>query len=224
MSQGAAETYTPGHGANAVAFMAERRAATHAGFFVALLRGGMRLLDCGCGPGAITLDLARIVRPGPVIGMDRDGVQFAAAREMGAREGLALSFETGSVYALPFSESSFDAVFAHALFEHLAEPLRAAVEIRRVLKPGGFCGLRSPDWGGFLLHPLPEDTAAAIRHYEAMMTANGGDVQAAQRIRQEATVLNKKGLITNMNELTYYFKFETPGTLEIIRKELELHG
>ena len=54
-----AGAYTPGHTANAVTFMAQRRAATHAAFFLPQLKAGMRLLDCGCGPGTITLDLAQ---------------------------------------------------------------------------------------------------------------------------------------------------------------------
>src|SRR5262249_49331689 len=43
--------------------------------------------------------------------------------------------------------------FFHALFEHLAEPERAAREIWRVLKPSGVVGVRSPDWSGRLAGP-----------------------------------------------------------------------
>jgi ubiquinone/menaquinone biosynthesis C-methylase UbiE len=35
------------------------------------LRSGMTLLDCGCGPGSITLDFAEILSPGEVVGLDR---------------------------------------------------------------------------------------------------------------------------------------------------------
>jgi cyclopropane fatty-acyl-phospholipid synthase-like methyltransferase len=90
-----AGVYTPGHTANAVTFMAP--AATHAAFFLPQLKAGMRLLDCGCGPGTITLDLARRVAPATVIGIDRSDVQFASARATAAREGLAVMFETGDI-------------------------------------------------------------------------------------------------------------------------------
>ncbi len=50
--------------------LARRTAATAADFVLPYLRPGMRLLDCGCGPGAITLDLAKRVAPGSVVGID----------------------------------------------------------------------------------------------------------------------------------------------------------
>jgi SAM-dependent methyltransferase len=182
VSAGPGETYTPGHGAPSVSFMARRRAATHAAFFIPLLRPGMRLIDCGCGPGVISLDLARLVRPGGVLGIDRNAEQTAASRDAAAQEGLDLRFEAGSAYELPAADDSCDAVFAHALIEHLAEPERAAAEFRRVLKPGGFVGLRSPDWGGFLLNPYPPDVAAAIARYQALMRGNGGDAHAGRKL------------------------------------------
>jgi len=175
-------TYTPGHSGNAVTFMAQRRAATHAAFFLPQLKAGMRLLDCGCGPGTITLDLARRVAPGAVIGIDRSDAQFASARAAAAQEGLAVAFETGNIERLRFPDASFDAAFAHALFEHLPDPARAAAEIRRVLKPGGCFGLRSPDWGGFLLYPFPPEVERAIAAYRGLMTENRGDVLAGRKL------------------------------------------
>jgi SAM-dependent methyltransferase len=176
------ELYTPGHGATAVALMARRRAASHAAFFTPELRPGLALLDCGCGPGTITLDLARLVAPGPVVGLDGAGDQFAAAEAQAATAGLDVRFLAGSVYALPFPDASFDAVFAHALFEHLARPADALAEIRRVLRPGGIVGLRSPDWGGFLIHPLPPLVREAVRFYQALQAGNGGDTEAGRKL------------------------------------------
>ena len=48
-----------------------RRTGQVASFLAPHLRAGMRLIDCGCGPGSITIDLARIVAPGGVVGIDR---------------------------------------------------------------------------------------------------------------------------------------------------------
>lgn len=176
------ETYTPGHSDNSVSFMARRSAATHAAFFTPLLKPGMRVLDCGCGPGGITLDLARLVAPGETIGLDRSGEQFGEARNAAIEAQLPATFRTGSIYGLPFDDASLDAVLAHAVFEHLGEPEAAAAEIRRVLKPGGFCGLRSPDWGGFLLQPCPDDVRAAVAAYQAKMVRNGGDPHAGRKL------------------------------------------
>lgn len=177
------ETYTPGHTANAVSFMARRRAETHAAFFLPFLRSGDRVLDCGCGPGRITRDFARIVGPtGAVTGIDRTIDQAADGADTTDASTAPVRFEAADVYALPFADASFDAVFSHALFEHLREPPRAAREILRVLKAGGVVGLRSPDWGGFLLDPFDDAIERAIRRYEALVTANGGDIFAGRRL------------------------------------------
>lgn len=174
--------YTPGHGSNAVNFMRHRRAATHAAFALHLFKPGMAVLDCGCGPGSITLDLARLVRPGSVVGVDAQGEQFAEARAVAAGEDLDLRFQEASVTALPFVDATFDAVFSHALFEHLSNPAAAAREVARVLKPGGFFAVRSPDWGGFLLYPYPPVVMQAILAYQKLQRAHGGDTQVGRKL------------------------------------------
>ncbi len=178
-----AETYTPGHSANATDFMAQRTLASHGDFFRAQLRPGLRVLDCGCGPGSITRDLARCVAPGEAIGVDFGASQVARAQADAAAAGLAnVRFVEASCYALPFESETFDRVFSHALLEHLAEPSRALAEFHRVLKPGGVLGVCSPDWGGFLLAPPSPALTAAIDAYVALQKRNGGDVHVGRKL------------------------------------------
>jgi ubiquinone/menaquinone biosynthesis C-methylase UbiE len=120
-----------------------RRTGQVASFLAPHLRAGMRLIDCGCGPGSITIDLARIVAPGEVVGIDRRQASLSDARTFARERGVAnVAFEVANVYQLPFPDRSFDAAFACALLQHLAAPLAALKEIRRVLKPGGVIGKR----------------------------------------------------------------------------------
>jgi SAM-dependent methyltransferase len=106
------------------------------------LRAGMRLIDCGCGPGSITVDLARAVAPGEVIGIDLREDALAQGRALAQqREITNVTFETASVYQLPYPDASFDAAFACAVLQHLATPLAALEQMRRVLKPGGVIGI-----------------------------------------------------------------------------------
>lgn len=176
------ENYTPGYTQNASDFMAQRSAQTHAAFLLPHLRDSLRLLDCGCGPGSVTCDFARILSAGQVTGIDREESQIERARNRAASQQLNnATFQVASIYDLPFPEGSFDVVFAHAVFEHLSTPAAALAELHRVLSPGGLIALRSPDWGGFIVAPDSPGLQSAINRYREIQVANGGDVYVGRK-------------------------------------------
>ncbi len=179
----AEETYTPGHTQNATDFMAKRTLESHGRFFSTYLCRGDYVLDCGCGPGTITLGIAAAVALGSVIGVDAAESQIDQAKRYATEQGVAnVLFRTGSCYALPFQDASFDRIFCHALMEHLAEPVRALRECLRVLKPGGYLGVCSPDWDGLLLAPSSQKLANAAAAYAALQQANGGDLRIGHKL------------------------------------------
>jgi SAM-dependent methyltransferase len=148
------EVYTLRANAAVETMFADRSAAVEAAFFLPHLRPGMRLLDCGSGPGSITCDLAEVVAPGEVVGLDIQSSQVERARALAQERGLSnVCFEVGSVYALPFPDASFDAAFAHMVLMHLTDPLAALREIRRVLTPGGMVGIADTDWSLWQISP-----------------------------------------------------------------------
>jgi ubiquinone/menaquinone biosynthesis C-methylase UbiE len=106
------ETYTPGHTRNATDFMSRRTFESHGQFFASHLCPGARVLDCGCGPGTITIGIASAVAPGLVVGVDFAESQIEKARSNAAVHGAKnASFQTASCYALPFADFSFDGCF-----------------------------------------------------------------------------------------------------------------
>ena len=177
------ETYTPGYSQAAAAFMGRRRLDPNGTFFLPHLKSGISALDCGCGPGTITRHIALRIAPGRVIGLDFNADQVAVAMQHAKIQGIAnIEFRQGSIYALPFADNSFDAVFSHALIEHLKEPVKAVAEFKRVLKPGGMLGVCTPDWGGFLLAPPSEKLLLAFEAYKQLQNRNGGDVYCGRKL------------------------------------------
>jgi SAM-dependent methyltransferase len=163
--------------------MARRAAKAHAAFLLPHLRDSDRVLDCGCGPGSVTCDLARLVASGHVIGIDQEASQIERARTEAARRGLTnATFEVGSIYKLPFQDSSFEVVFAHAVFEYLSALAEALAEVRRILVPGGLVALRSPDLGGFIVAPDTPGLQSAIHRYTEIQIANGGDIYVGRKL------------------------------------------
>ena len=158
MSDPPQNRYTHGHHESVVQSHARRRAEVEAWFLLPRLRPGMRLLDAGCGPGTVTLGLARAVAPAEVIGLDAAPAVLEHARAHATEEGVDnLNFVAGDVYALDFPDQSFDVVYANQLLQHLADPVRAIVEMRRLLKPRGLLAVRDADYATMCPSPkFPE--------------------------------------------------------------------
>jgi SAM-dependent methyltransferase len=177
------ESYTPGHSRNASDFMARRTLDSHGSFFLPYLDEKTSVLDCGCGPGTITLGIARRVSPFEVVGVDIGQSQIDRATASASDQRVTnVRFQVTDCYSLPFDDSSFHRIFSHALMEHLADPVRALREMYRVLKPGGCIGLCSPDWGGFILAPPLPNLCRAIEVYTSLQSKNGGDVTAGRKL------------------------------------------
>ncbi|MDI6895497.1 MAG: class I SAM-dependent methyltransferase [Bacillota bacterium] len=179
------EVYSIGYGPGAHRWHSQRTARDRAGFFLPFLRPGMRLLDCGCGPGSITLGFAEVLASGSVVGVDLEPRQIERARALAAQRGAAnVEFRVGDIYELAFPDASFDAAFAHNVLEHLSDPLRALREMRRVLRPGGVVAIRDPDYGTVLCVPSTPLLAEASSLVLRVRERNGGSPYYARHQRR----------------------------------------
>jgi SAM-dependent methyltransferase len=176
------ETYTHGHPPMVVAAHAARTVEDSAAYLAPHLSAGADLLDLGCGPGSITVGLARLVAPGRVVGIDAAAGVLDQARELAADAGVEVDFQVAEVYDLRFPDAAFDVVHAHQLLHHLGDPVAALGEVRRVLRPNGVLGVRDMDFGTFVFHPSDEALDSWQRTYEAVHRANGGDPRAGRKL------------------------------------------
>ena len=165
-------------------YVGVRRAAQWVAFFLPHLKSGFRVLDCGCGVGSITLDIAELVAPGQVIGVDRDESQLEVARTHAKERGLTnISFEQGNVYQLRFDDNSFDAVLAHTLLYHLSNHVGILREFHRILKPGGVAAISDDDFNTVTHSPESPSWRKLIELWGKVVRYNGGDPFYSRHLR-----------------------------------------
>ncbi len=178
-------TYTHGHHASVLSSHTWRTAANSAAYLVPDLRPGMKLLDVGCGPGTITADLAKLVSPGQVVGLEYAPGILEQARATAAEQGVAdhVEFVTGDVHSLDFPDDTFDVVHAHQVLQHVGDPVRALSEMRRVCKPGGCVAARDGDYSAFFWYPENPVLEEWSRFYCQVARANGGEPDAGRHLK-----------------------------------------
>lgn len=126
----------------------ERARKSPVQFFAPLgLRGGLNVLDIGCGTGDFLRLIAPIVSPGKAVGLDLSETMIAEATRRSTEELGNLSFRVGSALDLPFQAGTFDRVTATQLLLHVPDPWKALAEMKRVLAPSGMLCVTEIDWG-----------------------------------------------------------------------------
>ena len=181
------DIYTHGHHESVLRIHSWRTVENSAAYLVPKLHAGASILDVGSGPGTITVDLARRVRPGRVIGIDSSPEIVARAAGLAASEGVAnVEFRVGDAYALEFDDATFDVVHAHQVLQHLGRPVDALRDFRRVLKPGGIVAVRDVDYGGVIWNPPSAGLTRWLELYHDVHAWNGGEADAGRRLKSWA--------------------------------------
>lgn len=124
----------------------------------------LRILEIGCGPGALCEALHRWYPRAQITGVDRDSGFIRFAREQAA----GVTFLEGDAAALPFPDGSFDVTISNTVSEHI-EPGVFYAQQRRVLREGGVCLVLSSRRGIQHTAACMEPTPGEQRFWEKAM-------------------------------------------------------
>lgn len=149
---------------------------------------GHAVVDIGCGPGT---DLARLADAvgarGSVIGVDRDPRMLdEAGRRLADRANVGL--RSGDIHDLPLADASVDRARVDRVMQHVMDPAKAMVEVRRVLRPGGLFGMAEPDWDTLAVADEDLETSRRFARFVA------GQVRNATIGRQLVRLCTQAGL------------------------------
>jgi SAM-dependent methyltransferase len=175
--------YIHGHHESVLRSHKWRTAQNSAAYLLPHLRAGSRLLDVGCGPGTITVDLARIIAPGSVAAIDAVEEPLVGARELAASAGVAnVTFQVADAMDLPFDDGAFDVVHAHQVLQHVPDPVGMLREMRRVCAPGGILAARDSDYAAKAWYPSDPDLDDWMNVYQATARGSGGEPNAGRHL------------------------------------------
>jgi ubiquinone/menaquinone biosynthesis C-methylase UbiE len=176
--------YTHGHHESVLRSHRWRTAENSAAYLLPVLEPGMRLLDVGCGPGTITMDLAeRVGSTGRVTALERTEAALDLARAEADRRGTTnVEFVVGNVEALDLPDDSFDVVHAHQVLQHVADPVQSLREMARVCTSGGTVAARDSDYEAFAWHPAPPELDRWLELYLRLARSNDAEPAAGRRL------------------------------------------
>lgn len=136
------------------------------------VRQGERVLDCGAGTGSTALLAAQAVgASGKVVLFDMSEEMLKVAKRKAGALGLSdrLQFQIGDILNLPFADGSFDVVLSTYSMCPLSHPGKGALEMYRVLRPGGRAGFaHSTEPPNRLLRWLADKVEALVWHFPSI--------------------------------------------------------
>jgi len=154
------------------------------------LKSKKKILDVGCGTGAVTFDIARMTT-GEVIGIDTDTEKLEKAKAV-LKDVQNLRFMEGDASNLPFENETFDLVAFNIVLMHLKKQQRAINEMARVTKKSGYVlATLEPDYASRISYP--EDSASKLIVND--IKNRGADLFAGRKLK---TLFNSAGLKTQI--------------------------
>lgn len=204
--------YLHGHHESVLRSHSWRTAQNSAAFLLPHLKDGSLILDVGCGPATITIDLAKNYVPnGKVIGLEtNDDIISQAKTNSEKAETENIEFVKGSVFELPFPDNHFDVIYAHQVLQHLQDPVGALIAMEKKVKPGGIIAVRDADYAGMIWYPESNYLDDWQTMYRASAKSLKAEPDAGRRLCHWAheAGFDKSGVTASSSNWTYNTKDE----------------
>lgn len=151
--------------------------------FDTLYPTGHKVLEAGCGVGAQTTVLAKHSPGARFVAVDISEESLVQAKRLTDAEGIEnVQFEYQDVNALTFETNAFDHVFVCFVLEHMNDPVKTLLELKRVLKEGGTMTVIEGDHGSAYFHPDSEAARKAIRCQVSLQARSGGNANIGRSL------------------------------------------
>ncbi len=205
--------YTMGFSDEMIESLRRYTAEASAAYLMKYLKPGLRVLDFGCGPGTISVGLARAVAPGEMHGVDVEESQIDLAKSLARMNGLDNAhFHVGDVTDLPFDDGSFDVAHCHNVLMHIPDTGTVLAEVKRVLKPGGIIGCREMICASCFTHPDFGVIRRSWDIFEDLLSADDGHPQMGKDLKNH---LVEAGF-TNVRITASFDIYDTPEDIAFI--------
>ena len=189
---------------------------------------GIACLDCGCGGGDVTFELASRTGPeGRVVGLDVDDVKLDLARREAALQGLEhVEFRRVDINECDL-EPAFDLVYSRFLLTHLSDPPAALAKMHRALRLGGLLVIEDIDFDGHFSHPECDAFRHYVRLYSEVARCRGADPNIGRRLPQllsDAGFARVQVLVVQPAGTDGEVKLISPLTMEFVAEAILAEG
>lgn len=179
------------------------------------LKPNMRVLDAGCGTGAVTRKMASKVLPAVAYGVDIDPLFIEKAKKTALDEGIKnIRFELGNVDNLTHDNGFFDLAYCRLVLMHVTNPVRTIAGLKRVTKKGGIVAASDGDDGTMLAYPPVPRFFGLWSTFGEWAKARGDDRYIGRRLY---SIFSEAGLSsTRIYPLPVYATQQNPDALRML--------
>lgn len=167
------------------------------------LNENSKILDLGCGPGFVSIELAKFFPAGTVVGVDFSQKLLSHAKTLQKTEMLTnLSFMQSDIYNLDAVSKDFELTYLRFVLQHLKSPVEALANAAKTLRPGGILCVVDIDDDKSELHPCPPALKSFNRRAISGQAASGGDRNVGSKLEKyffDAGLLNPKVSIKTLS-------------------------